>query len=274
MLLCLHCDLYIKKNTSLENFRESQSQATASAWHKEEERKDRNRRGQNKQTNAREAHRPAPSFSTKVITLLNRTKKKTKSKSWLNTKRPVVKTTKPHKLRTTPGHRLKTASSISYRGFKVLLMSTNLYPVILNTEIHKMFGSHGDPLTHHSEKKKKIELTTMIQQRRVLLGNYTNNACQNYRKPLEYFEHNNSYSISKFAVVQWVRQNRYEFRQKIITLEWLFDVNKYWDITSCAMLKKSTNIYTAEYWMVVTCISRDFKGYIDKINIQCCCFNL
>ena len=56
---------------------------------------------------------------------------------------------------------------------KVLLLSTDFIlgpDVILNTKIHKTFGSHNGPLTqsmHHSENTK-IKLITMIKQRRVL----------------------------------------------------------------------------------------------------------
>ena len=67
-----------------------------------------------KQTNAREAHNPALSSPSEVITVLNRTGNthththththtRTKSKAILNMKRPVVKTTKPHKIIMTPG---------------------------------------------------------------------------------------------------------------------------------------------------------------------------
>ena len=50
-----------------------QSQAAANPWHQEEEKKDRNWRVQNKQTNAQEAHRPVPSSQSEGITVLNRT---------------------------------------------------------------------------------------------------------------------------------------------------------------------------------------------------------
>ena len=46
------------------------SEAAANPWHQEEEKKDKNYRVQNKQANAREAHRPAPSFPVDVITML------------------------------------------------------------------------------------------------------------------------------------------------------------------------------------------------------------
>ena len=58
-----------------------QSQATTYHWHQEEEKKDKNQRGQNKQTNAREAHRPALYSPSEVITMLKGLKKKTRTKS-------------------------------------------------------------------------------------------------------------------------------------------------------------------------------------------------
>ena len=60
---------------------------------------------QEKQTNAREAYKPAFSSSSEMITMLHGTEKpiRTKNKVSLNKKRIVVKTTKPHKIRTTPG---------------------------------------------------------------------------------------------------------------------------------------------------------------------------
>ena len=46
-----------------------QSQAAANPWHQEEEKKDRNLRVPNKQTNAQEAHRPALSSTSDVCFL-------------------------------------------------------------------------------------------------------------------------------------------------------------------------------------------------------------
>ena len=43
-----------------------QSQAAANPWHQEEEKKDRNKYVQDKQTNAREAHRPTLSVPSEV----------------------------------------------------------------------------------------------------------------------------------------------------------------------------------------------------------------
>ena len=47
-----------------------QSQTAANPRHQEEEKNDKNEHVQNKQTNAREAHRPAPSSQSEVITML------------------------------------------------------------------------------------------------------------------------------------------------------------------------------------------------------------
>ena len=65
-----------------------QSQAAAKPRHEEEETKDKNQRMQNKQTNAREAHRPAFSSPSKVTTMLKKTGENTRtiSKARLNTK--------------------------------------------------------------------------------------------------------------------------------------------------------------------------------------------
>ena len=50
------------------------SEAAANLWHQEEE-KDKSQRVQNKQTHAREAHRPAPSSPSEVMTMLKGVKK-------------------------------------------------------------------------------------------------------------------------------------------------------------------------------------------------------
>ena len=52
-----------------------QSQTAVNPRHQEEEKNDKNEYVQNKQTNAREAHRPAPSSPSEVITILKRMKK-------------------------------------------------------------------------------------------------------------------------------------------------------------------------------------------------------
>ena len=57
-----------------------QSQAAANPWHQQEEKKERHWRVQNKQTNAREAQRPAHFSPTEVITMLNRTENKHEDK--------------------------------------------------------------------------------------------------------------------------------------------------------------------------------------------------
>ena len=80
-----------------------QSQATANPWQQEEEKQDKIQRVQSKQTNALEAHRPALSSPSEVVIMLKVLKNmRTKGKARLNMKRPVVKTTKPHKIRITP----------------------------------------------------------------------------------------------------------------------------------------------------------------------------
>ena len=79
-----------------------QTPAAANLWHQEKEKKDTNWRMQNKQTNARESHRPALSSPSEVITMLNRTE---------NTGMTQHETprSKPHKARQTKNHTRTTA---------------------------------------------------------------------------------------------------------------------------------------------------------------------
>ena len=71
--------------------------------HHEGEKKDKNQRVQNKQTNTQEAHRPALSSPSERgdhnAKMTENTR--TKSKARLNMKQPVVTSTKPHKVRIT-----------------------------------------------------------------------------------------------------------------------------------------------------------------------------
>ena len=61
---------------------------------KKKNNKQKKQKQTNKQTNAQEAHRPALSSPSEVITMLNRTENmRTKSKARLNMKRLLVKTT-------------------------------------------------------------------------------------------------------------------------------------------------------------------------------------
>ena len=53
-----------------------QSQTAAKPLHQEEEKKDKNIHTQNKQTNVREAQRPAPSSPSEVIRMLKQTEKR------------------------------------------------------------------------------------------------------------------------------------------------------------------------------------------------------
>ena len=59
-----------------------QSQAAANPWHQEEEKKDKNQRVQNKQTNAREAHRPALFSRSELITMLKGLAKQQRDNKW------------------------------------------------------------------------------------------------------------------------------------------------------------------------------------------------
>ena len=53
-----------------------QSQTAANPRHQEEEKKDKNIHARNKQTNVREAQRPAPSSPSEVIRMLKQTEKR------------------------------------------------------------------------------------------------------------------------------------------------------------------------------------------------------
>ena len=80
-----------------------QSQTAVKLWHQEQEKTDRNWRVQNKQTNAREANRPAPSSPKEVITMLNRTDNK--SKAWQH----KTHHSNNHKAKQTKNHGRTTA---------------------------------------------------------------------------------------------------------------------------------------------------------------------
>ena len=84
------------------------SQATAYPWEQKEEKTDKNWRVQNTQTNAREAHRPAPSSPCEVITMLNRTEKKHEDKEQGMTQHETPRT-KNHKATQTINHTRTTA---------------------------------------------------------------------------------------------------------------------------------------------------------------------
>ena len=56
-----------------------QSQTAANPRHQEEEKRDKNTHAQNKQTNVREAQRPAPSSPSEVIRMLRQTEKRGQS---------------------------------------------------------------------------------------------------------------------------------------------------------------------------------------------------
>ena len=82
----------------------SQSQAIANSRYHKEEKKDKIQRVQNKQINAREAHRPALSSPGDVITMLKNWKKnENKDQRKTQHETPHSKNHKPNKVRTTPG---------------------------------------------------------------------------------------------------------------------------------------------------------------------------
>ena len=59
----------VKKKINIKVQGVPQSQTAANPRHQEETKNDKNSHVQNKQTNAREAHRPAPSFPREMITM-------------------------------------------------------------------------------------------------------------------------------------------------------------------------------------------------------------
>ena len=90
----------------------------------------REKKVQNKQTNVREAHGPALSSLSEVITMLKGLEKhRTKSKARLNMKRPVVQNTKPHKIRITQYHHLKTVGSLIFHWRHLVTIIQSKYDV-------------------------------------------------------------------------------------------------------------------------------------------------
>ena len=82
-----------------------QSQTAANPRQQEEEKKDKNIHAQNKQTNVREAQRPAPSSPSEVIRRLKQTEK-WEQRAQEDFKTPSAPWYKPQsytELRTTPG---------------------------------------------------------------------------------------------------------------------------------------------------------------------------
>ena len=82
-----------------------QSQIAANTRHQEEEKKDKNIYAQNKQTNVREAHRPAPSSPSEVIRMLKQTEKQGQRarEDFKTLSAPWYKPQSYTELRTTPG---------------------------------------------------------------------------------------------------------------------------------------------------------------------------
>ena len=82
-----------------------QSQTAANPRHQEEEKKDRNIHAQNKQTNVREAQRPAPSSPGEVIRMLTQTEKRGQKarEDFKILSAPWYKPQSYTELKTTPG---------------------------------------------------------------------------------------------------------------------------------------------------------------------------
>ena len=82
-----------------------QSQTAANLRDQEEEKKDKNRYAQNKQTNVREAQRPAPSSPSEVIRMLKQTEKRghRARKDFKTLSAPWYKPQSYTEIRTTPG---------------------------------------------------------------------------------------------------------------------------------------------------------------------------
>ena len=83
----------------------SQSQTAANTRHQEEEKKDKTIHAQNKQTNVREAKRPAPSSPSEVIRMLKQTYKRGQRarEDFKILSVPCYKPQSYTELRTTPG---------------------------------------------------------------------------------------------------------------------------------------------------------------------------
>ena len=82
-----------------------QLQTAASHRHQEEEKKDKNINAQNKETNVREAQRPAPSSPSEVIRMLKQTEKRGQRarEDFKTLSAPWYKPQSYPELRTTPG---------------------------------------------------------------------------------------------------------------------------------------------------------------------------
>ena len=82
-----------------------QSQTATNPRHQEEEKKDKNINAQNKQTNVREAQRPAPSSQSEVIRMLKQTEKRGQRarKDFRTQSVPWYKPQSYTELRTTQG---------------------------------------------------------------------------------------------------------------------------------------------------------------------------
>ena len=126
---CMVLAKFVQNTVNIKVQGVTQSQSAADPWHQEEEKKD-----SNWLTCAKQSNKCARSTKTSCLfpkrgdhnAKQDWKNTRTKSKARLNIKRPVVKTTKPHKLMTMPDHRLRMVSSNSYGRLKVL--STNLHP--------------------------------------------------------------------------------------------------------------------------------------------------
>ena len=82
-----------------------QSQTAANPRHQEEEKKDKNIHAHNKQTNVREAQRPAPSSPSELIRTLKQTEKRGQRArvDFKTLSAPLYKPQSYTELRTTPG---------------------------------------------------------------------------------------------------------------------------------------------------------------------------
>ena len=80
-----------------------QSQTVANPRHHEEEKKEKNIHAQNKQTNIREAQRPATSFPSEVIRMLKQTVGHREREDFKTLSAPWYKPQSYTELRTSPG---------------------------------------------------------------------------------------------------------------------------------------------------------------------------
>ena len=102
-----------------------QSQTAANPRHQEEEKKDKNIHAQNKQTNVREAQRPAPSSPSELFRMLKQTEKRGQKaqEDFKTLSAPWYKPQSYTELRTTPGPPPKNYRTLTF--YRIEIFASN-----------------------------------------------------------------------------------------------------------------------------------------------------